>query len=98
MKLVGPIHSQIVSLQLLCLLVVRFLPIPSALNGKFALYRSSTQGQLSIEPLLRSLAGWDSLPLILKAGNWKKVVLMPASPLKSMSHKHDLLYVNLQPC
>ena len=33
-------------------------------NGKFALYRSST-GQLSIELLLRSFAGRDSLSLIL---------------------------------
>jgi hypothetical protein len=67
MKLIRPIHSQIISLQLLFLLVC-LLSILSALNGKFALYWSSTKGQLSIEPLLRSLAGRDSLPLILKVG------------------------------
>jgi hypothetical protein len=76
-KLVGPIHSQIISLQLLCLLVC-FLPIPSALNGKFALYRSSPKGQLSIELQLRSLAGRDSLLQILR-GNWLGWVLIPAS-------------------
>jgi hypothetical protein len=49
MKLIGPIHTQIVSLQLLLLLLFLF-PFLKALNGVFALYRSS-QGQLSIEPL-----------------------------------------------
>src|SRR5215471_2595435 len=46
--LVRPIHSQIISLHLLFLLYVVF-PIPKALNGMFALYRSSTKGQLSME-------------------------------------------------
>jgi hypothetical protein len=64
MKLIGPIHSQVISLQLLYLLVY-LLASPSALNGKFALYRSSTKGQLSMEPQIRSLASRDSLPLIL---------------------------------
>jgi hypothetical protein len=49
MKLIGPIHTQIVSLQLLLLLLFLF-PFLKALNGVFALYRSS-RGQLSIEPL-----------------------------------------------
>jgi len=67
MKLIGPIHSQIKAFQLLCLLGYRF-SISGALNGMFALYRSSTKGQLSIEPQLRSLARRDSLPLFLKSG------------------------------
>src|SRR5689334_25272522 len=67
MKLIGPIHSQIKAFQLLCLLGYRF-SISGALNSMFALYRSSTKGQLSIEPQLRSLAGRDSLPLFLKSG------------------------------
>ena len=67
MKLIGPIHSQIVSLQLLCLLGL-VLPISVAPNGMFALYRSSTKGPLSIEPLLHSLASRDSLSLILLLG------------------------------
>src|SRR5215510_3444696 len=46
----SPIHSQIVSLHFLVLLLHHLLPIPSAVNGMFALYRSSN-GQLSIEPL-----------------------------------------------
>jgi hypothetical protein len=48
-KLISPIHTQIVSLQLLFLLG-GIVPISIALNGRFALYQSS-QGQLSIEPL-----------------------------------------------
>jgi hypothetical protein len=48
MGLVGPIHSQIMPWQLLFLLSCVW-PIPIALNGKLALYRSST-GRLSIEP------------------------------------------------
>ena len=63
-KLIGPIDSQIISLQWLLLLAV--VPIPSALNGMFALYRSSTKGPLSIESQLRSLTGRDSLSLILR--------------------------------
>ena len=47
--LIRPIHSQIISRQSLILLFC-LLPIPRAVNGKFALYRSS-QGRLSIEPL-----------------------------------------------
>src|SRR5262245_28510626 len=46
----SPIHSQIVSFHFLVLLLHHLLPIPSAVNGMFALYRSSN-GQLSIEPL-----------------------------------------------
>jgi hypothetical protein len=49
-KFLSPIHSQIVSLHFLILLLYLVLPIPSAVNGMFALYRSS-RGQLSIEPL-----------------------------------------------
>src|SRR5574341_578563 len=49
MKLIRPIHSQIVSRHFLFLLPCVF-PIPRAVNGMFALYRSS-KGQLSIEPL-----------------------------------------------
>src|SRR5437870_2035637 len=46
---VPPIHSHVVSLH--CLLLLRYvIPIPSALNGKLALYRSSKRGLLSIEP------------------------------------------------
>ena len=70
MKLIRPIHSQIVPFQLLYLLVC-LLVISKALNGKFALYRSSTKGQLSMELHFRSLAGRDSLPLILLA-EWDK--------------------------
>src|SRR5215475_13837493 len=77
-ELIRPIHAQIISLHALLLLGC-VLPIPTALNGKFALYRSSPKGQLSIKLLLRSLAGRDSLSLILKAGNRARVVLMPAS-------------------
>ena len=68
MKLIRPIHSQIVSLHFLFLLLHCVLPIPIAVNGKFALYRSSTKGRLSIEPQIRSLAGRDSLSLILIRG------------------------------
>ena len=50
-KFISPIHSQIVSLHFVFLLFHCVLPIPIAVNGKFALYRSSTKGQLSIEPL-----------------------------------------------
>src|SRR4029453_16644998 len=47
------------------------VPIPSASNGLFALYRSSG-GQLSIEPQLRSLAGRDSLRLIFnEISRWR---------------------------
>src|SRR5262245_3792656 len=60
MAFVRPIHSQIIPLQFLTLLFC-LLPIPITVNGKFLLYRSS-MGQLSIEPLLRSFAGRDSLP------------------------------------
>jgi hypothetical protein len=49
-EFLSPIHSQIVSLHFLVLLLHHMVPIPSAVNGMFALYRSST-GQLSIEPL-----------------------------------------------
>src|SRR5207249_11207164 len=46
---VSPIHSHVVSFH--CLLLLRYvIPIPSALNGKLALYRSSKRGLLSIEP------------------------------------------------
>ena len=41
MKFISPIHSQIVSLALSVLLLRYVFPIPTALNGKFALYRSS---------------------------------------------------------
>ena len=78
MKLIGPIHSHIVSLHFLFLLLHCVLPIPIAVNGKFALYRSSPKGQLSIEPQIRSLAGRDSLPQILR-GNRSGWVLIPAS-------------------
>mgnify|MGYP006183699095 CR=1 FL=1 len=76
MKLIGPIHSQIVSLQLLFLLV-GLLAIPIALNGKFALYWSSTKGQLSIEPAPFSRRPGQSPPDSPR--NWMRWVLMPAS-------------------
>jgi hypothetical protein len=66
-KFISPIHSHIVSFHSLFLLGC-VLPIPIAMNGKFALYKSSTKGQLSIEPQIRSLTGRDSLPLILVRG------------------------------
>ena len=66
-KFISPIHSHIVSFHSLFLCCV--LPIPIAMNGKFALYKSSTKGQLSIEPQIRSLTGRDSLPLILVKRN-----------------------------
>src|SRR5207244_6879309 len=48
---VSPIHSHVVSFH--CLLLLRYvIPIPSALNGKLALYRSSKRGLLSLEPVL----------------------------------------------
>src|SRR4029434_7723368 len=62
MKLIRPIHSQMISLHFSFLLRC-VVPIPSASNGQFALYRSSG-GQVSIAPQLRSLAGRDSLRLI----------------------------------
>ena len=93
---VSPIHSYVVSFH--CLLLLRYvIPIPIALNGKLALYRSSRRGLLSIEPLFRSLTGWDSLSQILKNGiglEWSSTSKL----LKSVSHKHELLYVNLQRC
>src|SRR5713226_2913596 len=46
---VCPVHSHIVSLHFLSLLRC-VVPIPTTVNGMFALYRSS-MGQLSIEPL-----------------------------------------------
>src|SRR4249920_1034441 len=47
---VSPIHSYVVSFH--CLLRLRYvIPIPIALNGMLALYRSSKRGLLSIEPL-----------------------------------------------
>src|SRR5438552_13691760 len=94
MKLIGPIHSQIVSLQLLCLLGL-VLPISVAPNGMFALYRSSTKGPLSMEPLIRSLVGQDSLPLILKM-EWDEGGPHAGKLLKSVSHIHDLQHQSLQ--
>ena len=50
MQAVSPIHPYVVSLH--CRLFLRYvIPIPIALNGKLALYRSSKRGLLSIEPL-----------------------------------------------
>src|SRR5439155_13720329 len=47
---ISPIHSHVVSFH--CLLLLRYvIPIPCALNGKLALYRSSKRGLLSIEPV-----------------------------------------------
>jgi hypothetical protein len=57
-EFLSPIHSQIVSLHFLVLLLRYLLPIPTAVNGKFALYRSSTKGQLSIE-LLAPFSRWS---------------------------------------
>ena len=89
MKLIAPIHSYIVSLHFLFLLVYVDSDSNSALNGKLALYRSSPKGQLSIEPQIRSLAGRDSLSLILTVGN--RLGGPHASKLlKSVPHKHDL--------
>src|SRR5205823_4354510 len=59
-KFINPIHSHIISLHSLFLLGY-VLPIPIALNGKFALYKSSTKKQLSIEPQIRSITGQNSL-------------------------------------
>ena len=50
MQAVAPIHSHVVSFHLL-LLLRYVIPIPIALNGKLALYRSSKRGLLSIEPV-----------------------------------------------
>ena len=50
MQAVSPIHPYVVSFHVL--LFLRYvIPIPIALNGKLALYRSSKRGLLSIEPL-----------------------------------------------
>jgi hypothetical protein len=66
-KFICPIHTPIISIHSVFLLGC-VVPVPIALNGKFALYQSSTKGQLSIEPQIRSLTGRDSLSLILLTG------------------------------
>src|SRR4029453_7562716 len=80
MHSVSPIPSHVVSLHFPFLLLRFVLPIPIALNGMFALYRSSIRGQLSIEPLAPfSHRPGQSLPD--PPGDRIKVVLMPASSL-----------------
>ncbi len=48
-----------------------------------------------MEPLIRSLAGRDSLPLILKM-EWDECGPHAGKLLKSVSHKHDLQHQYLQ--
>jgi len=48
-----------------------------------------------MEPLIRSLAGRDSLPLILKM-EWDEGGPHAGKLLKSVSHKHDLQHQYLQ--
>src|SRR5215467_12272802 len=91
-KLIGPIDSQIISLQWLLLLAV--VPIPSALNGMFALYRSSTKGPLSIESQLRSLTGGTVSPG--SSNEMGEGGSSSSKLLKLVSRKHDLQYECLQ--
>ena len=71
---VSPIHSHVISLHCL-LLLHHVIPIPIALNGKLALYRSSRGGLLSIE-LLTPFSYWpgQSLP-DSRYRNWEGLVL-----------------------
>src|SRR5215510_4248338 len=96
-RAIAPIHSHVVSFHYL-LLLHDVIPIPRALNGKLALYRSSKRGQLSIEPSA-PFSYWtgQSLP----DPRWRglgRVGPHSSKLLKSVSHKHELLYVNLQQC
>src|SRR5690348_14965443 len=95
MQAIPPIYSNVVTLHCLALLYFR-IPIPIAPNGKFALYRSSPAGRLSIEPLIPFSYRRDSLSLIFKRDGEGLVLIQQA--LKSVSHKHDLHRVNLQRC
>ena len=64
MQAVAPIHPYVISFH--CRSFLRYvIPIPIALNGKLALYRSSKRGRLSIKLQTRSPTGRDSLSLIL---------------------------------
>ena len=75
MQAVAPIHPYVISLQVL--LFLRYvIPIPIALNGKVALYRSFKRGLLSIDPL-NPFSYWpgQSLPDPFKKQDRMKVVL-----------------------
>jgi hypothetical protein len=75
MQAVSPIYPYVISLHVLWFL--RYvIPIPIALNGKVALYRSSNRGLLSID-LLNPFSYWpgQSLPDPYKKQDRMKVVL-----------------------
>src|SRR4029453_7685226 len=94
MHSVSPIPSHVVSLHFPFLLLRFVLPIPIALNGMFALYRSSIRGHLSIEPLAPfSHRPGQSLPD--PPGDRIKVVLMPAS---SLNRCHIKMFSSMTMC
>src|SRR6185295_17097577 len=86
MAFVGPIHSQIVSLQSLFLLWLCFMANSTTDERKFAL--SVLYGTTFYRTLIRSFAGRDSLSLLLCRADWGVWVLLPASRGVGIALRH----------